>query len=288
MWNHSPPKVSRAASGFVPVAERIVRVRPGAQADLAALARSDRVLVLVEDLDVPARHRLAHRALADLHEGEVAAERIGLAEPVEVEHGDAVLVAEPADRLRVERLAGRADPAELLRVALAGVLDRHHRAHRGRGREDVGHAVLREHLELLVRDRSRPRARRRTGRRRSATARSGGRCRPPRPTRPCRGRARPPARRGSRRTPRGRGCSGGRGGCPWPGRWCRTCSRSGPGRRPRCRRSRRSRPARPAAPASSTITSSTRSPGMRSAFSASVTITFGWESRMRCSIPSSP
>ena len=34
--------------------------------------------------------------------------------PVVVEHGDAVLLAEPADRLRVERLAGAADDAELL------------------------------------------------------------------------------------------------------------------------------------------------------------------------------
>src|SRR5918994_4282292 len=41
----------------VPVAERIVRVRAGAQADLAAFAGGDGPLVLVEGLDVPAGHR---------------------------------------------------------------------------------------------------------------------------------------------------------------------------------------------------------------------------------------
>ena len=128
-----------------------MRVGAGAQADLAALAGPDRVLVLVEDLYVPARHRLAHRALPHLHEREVPAERIRLAETVEVEHRDPVLVAEPADRLRVERLTRGADPAEFLRVALARVLDRHHRADRRRRREDVGDAVSGEHLELLAR-----------------------------------------------------------------------------------------------------------------------------------------
>src|SRR3954462_2824060 len=58
----------------VPVAERAVRVRPRPQADLAALALRDRPLVLVEDLDVPARHRPSHRALANLHEREVPGE----------------------------------------------------------------------------------------------------------------------------------------------------------------------------------------------------------------------
>src|SRR5436190_18908640 len=57
-----------------PVAEGIVRVRPRSQADLTPLALLDGVLVLVEDLDVPARHRLAHRTLTDLHEGVVRAE----------------------------------------------------------------------------------------------------------------------------------------------------------------------------------------------------------------------
>ena len=71
----------------VPVADRIVRVRARAQADLAALALRQRLLVLVEDLHVPARHRLAHRALADVHERVVGDERIGLREPVVVEHG---------------------------------------------------------------------------------------------------------------------------------------------------------------------------------------------------------
>ena len=93
----------------VPVAERIVRVRARAQADLAPLALRHRLLVLVEDLHVPARHRLAHRALAHVHERVVGAQRIGLGEAVVVEHGEAVLLAEPADRLGVQRLAGRAD-----------------------------------------------------------------------------------------------------------------------------------------------------------------------------------
>src|SRR5215217_5021299 len=52
----------------LPVAERVVRVRAGAEADLAAPALLHRLLVLVEDPHVPARHRLAHRALAHLEE----------------------------------------------------------------------------------------------------------------------------------------------------------------------------------------------------------------------------
>ena len=108
-----------------PVAERIVRVRARAQADLAALAlrrpafsSSSRICTSQPG------HRPAHRALADLHERVVGDERIGLGQPVVVEHGEPVLLAEPADRLGVERLARRADDAELLRVARAGVLDR--------------------------------------------------------------------------------------------------------------------------------------------------------------------
>ena len=148
-----PLAVERLLAGLVvaPVAERIVRVRARAQADLAALALRHRPLVLVEDRDVPARHRLAHRALADLHERVVGDQRVGLGEAVVVEHGEAVLLAEPADRLGVQRLAGRAHAPELLRVARAGVGDRHHRAHRRRRREHVRDGVAGEHVELLVR-----------------------------------------------------------------------------------------------------------------------------------------
>src|SRR5579862_5358786 len=46
-----------ASPRVVPVAQRIVRVRPCPQADLAALAVCDGSLVLVEDRDVPAGHR---------------------------------------------------------------------------------------------------------------------------------------------------------------------------------------------------------------------------------------
>src|SRR4051794_4281039 len=139
-----------ARLGVVPVAERIVRVGAGAQADLAALARRDRLFVLVEDRHVPAGHRFAHRTLAHLHERVVGAQRIRLGQPVVVEHGDSVLLAEPADRLRVEWLAGRAHDPELLREAAAGVLDGHHRAHRRRRREHVRDAALGEHRELLL------------------------------------------------------------------------------------------------------------------------------------------
>src|SRR5436190_15029956 len=61
-----------------PVAERVVRVRARAQADLAALATRDLLLVLVEDADVPAGHRPSHRALADLHPRVVRDERVRL------------------------------------------------------------------------------------------------------------------------------------------------------------------------------------------------------------------
>src|SRR5580693_7114891 len=54
--------------GPVPIPERVVRVRPRLQADLAALAARNRALVLVEDRHLPAGHRATHRALTDLHE----------------------------------------------------------------------------------------------------------------------------------------------------------------------------------------------------------------------------
>src|SRR5438445_11968558 len=64
-----PLAAERLLAGLVvpPVAERIVRVRAGAEADLTAVALRDRLLVLIEDLHVPARHRLAYRSLAHLH-----------------------------------------------------------------------------------------------------------------------------------------------------------------------------------------------------------------------------
>ena len=182
-----------------PVAERIVRVGARAQADLATLPRRDGLLVLVEDLHVPARHRLSHRPLAHLHEGVVGHEWIRLGEPVVVEHGDAVLLAEPPDRLGVQRFACRADPAERLRIERPRIIDRHHRAHRRRRREDVRHLVTAEERKLLVRARSLPRADRRIARRRVATVRATAQSRLPRPTPPSRGTARRPAPRGSER-----------------------------------------------------------------------------------------
>ena len=122
VWNHSPPKSSRAASSL-PVPRWIVGVGAGAQADLAAFALPHRLLVLVQDLHVPARHRTSHRPLAHLSEREVRAERVRLRQAVVVENRDAVLAPEPANRLRIERLTGRAHDAERLRVAPTGVLD---------------------------------------------------------------------------------------------------------------------------------------------------------------------
>ena len=134
-----------------PVAERIVRVRARAQADLASLPLRDGPLVLVEDLDVPAGEGLAHRAFAHLEEGIVPDERVRLGEPVEVEDGEPVLRTEPADRFGIQRLPGRADAAEPLRIARPCVFDRHHRAHRRRCREHVCDLVPAEEVELLRR-----------------------------------------------------------------------------------------------------------------------------------------
>ena len=144
-------EVGRRVVRPVPVAERVVRIRARAQADFAPLAARNGLLVLVEDRHLPAGHRLAHRALPHVHERVVADERIRLGQPVVVEHRDAVLLPEPADRFRVQRLSGRADAPEHLRVATSRVLDRHHRAHRRRRREDVRHLVPTEELELPVR-----------------------------------------------------------------------------------------------------------------------------------------
>ena len=182
---------------------------------------------------------------------------------------------------------GRADAPEVLRVARAGVLDRHHRPHRGGRGEDVRDLVARQEVELLVRVEAA-----------LALVDALDGAEPPRPEqrRDAR-RPRPLAHavealavlgpRGSRRTPRGRGCSGGRGRCPWPARWCPTCSRAAPGRRPRCplsggpsgaRRAGRRRARR--------IVRATGRSGARSR--ASVTSTFAPESSRRWRIPSSP
>ena len=145
-----PVAAERLAARFVvaPVAERVVRVGAGAEADLATFAARDGLLVLVEDPHVPAGHRLAHRALAHLQAGVVGDEGVRLGQPVVVEDGDTVLLPEPADRLGVEWLAGRAHATEDLRVARPRVVDRHHRAHRRRRREDVRHLVPAEEVEL--------------------------------------------------------------------------------------------------------------------------------------------
>src|SRR5436190_6204351 len=135
----------------LPVPERVVRIRARAEADLPALAGRDRILVFVEDLDVPARHRLAHGTLAHVHERVVRNERVRLCQAVVVEHRDSVLVAEPTDRLGVQWLPRGANAAEDLRVSRACVSDRHHRAHRCGRREHVRNAPAAEEVELLAR-----------------------------------------------------------------------------------------------------------------------------------------
>ena len=125
---------------------------------------------------------------------------------------------------------------------------RHHRAHRRGRREDVGDLVAREEVELLLGVEAALALQHDLRRAVAPRARAAVRCRPPTPTRPCRGSARRRGRRGSRRTPRGRGCSDGRARCPWPGRSCRTCSTAAPGRPRRCRRSRTRSRRRRAAP----------------------------------------
>src|SRR6478735_4536607 len=104
-----------------PITERVVRVRARTQTNLAALSPGDFVLVLVEDMDVPSRHRSTHRSFAHLHPRVIRNQRIRLRQPVVIEHRDAVLLPEPANRLRIERLTGRAHAPELAPVAVAGV-----------------------------------------------------------------------------------------------------------------------------------------------------------------------
>src|SRR6185503_11990616 len=60
-----PLAVERLARRLLvpPVAERIVRVRAGAKADLSPLAARNLLLVLVEHAHVPAGHGSSHRAL---------------------------------------------------------------------------------------------------------------------------------------------------------------------------------------------------------------------------------
>ena len=128
-----------------------MRVRPSPKTDLATVAGRDRLLVLVEDLDLPAGHRLAHRALANLHERVVGDERIRLRQAVVVEHRDSVVLSEPANRLGVQWLARRADPAGTLRVARPRIVDRHHGPHRRGRREDVRHVVAAQEVELPMR-----------------------------------------------------------------------------------------------------------------------------------------
>ena len=248
-------------------------------------------LVLVEDRHLPPRHRPAHRPLAHRHEGIVGAQRIRLGEAVVVEHGDVVLLAKPADRLGVQRLAGRADDAE----ASAGSACRHppidhHRTDRRRGPEHVGDRVAREEVELLVRIEPALALVDRLGWRRGAMALAADRSRPPRPTRPFRGTPLRPARRGNRGTPRDRGCTCGREGCPWPARWYPMSNTAGPGRPPPCRRRQTSSsPGRASASSRiSTCSTSERSP-TGAAFSALVvTSTLACESVSRWRMPSPP
>ena len=128
-----------------------MRVGAGAQADLAALADAQGLLVLVEDGHLPARHRPPHRSLAHLDGREVAAQRVALGEAVVVEHGHPVLVAEPADHLGVERLAGRTGDAQLReRVGLARVGHSGHRPQRRRRGEHVLHPVLGQEAQVLL------------------------------------------------------------------------------------------------------------------------------------------
>ena len=227
-----PAEGLRTGRVISPVAERIVGVGSGAEADLAAFALCDRALVLVEQLHVPARHRLAHRALAHVEPWIVGDERIRLREAVVVEHGDAVLLPEPADRLGIQGLSSGAHPAEALRIPASGVFDRHHRAHRGRGREDVRDPVAAEEVELLVRVEAAFTAVHALHGPETPGTEQRGDAGSPRPfAHPVESFAvlRP---RGSRGTPRGRGCSGVRGRCPSRGPSCPTCSRAGPDRRP--------------------------------------------------------
>src|SRR4051794_326430 len=137
--------------GPVPVADGVVRVRARAQTDLAALTRWKRLLVLVEDGHVPARHRAAHGTLSHLDGREVAAQRVALREAVVVEDREPVLLSEPADDLRVERLACRAHvPEALHRKALSGIGYASHRPQRGGSGEHALHAAFREEAELLL------------------------------------------------------------------------------------------------------------------------------------------
>ncbi len=123
-------------------------VRACPQADLAPLALGHRVLVLVQDGHVPPGHGLAHRPLAHLHEGEVPAQRVALGETVEVEHGDPVLIPEPANGLGVQGLARRAHDPEPLGIPGSGVGDRHHRTDGGGSGEHVRHPMAGQEVQL--------------------------------------------------------------------------------------------------------------------------------------------
>ncbi len=226
-----------------PVPERIVRVGVRAKADLPGLALRHGTIVVVEQRNVPARHRPPHRSRADLHGREVRAQRVALGQAVEVEQRHPELTLEPPDHLGVARLAGDAGEAQLhVREARGDIAGRRHRPERGRGCEEVADAGTSGACRASGRGRSHPCAETPRSARRTATAR-GCRARCPRstPTRRWSGRPRRCARRGSTRTRCAPAGSGGRGRCPWPGRWCRTCSRSARPGRPACRASGRRR-----------------------------------------------
>ena len=207
--------------------------------------------------------------------GKFAHERIGLGQAVEVEHREPVLLAEPADRLGVERLAGAeqtirnfcgiALPASPMAIIARIAVGR---------REDVRDLVAAEEVELL-------------GRVEAALALEDAlqRAEPPRPE--------------QRRDARGPGplahavealavldvvavdellvgedVAVGVDDALRDARSCRTCSRAAPGRRRRCRRVRSRSAGRRAARVEDEHLLDPRG-SKRGAFGSSVTSTFG-------------
>src|SRR5918992_4896828 len=104
--------------GTVPVAERVVGVGAGPEADLARLALGDGLFVGVEDGHLPAGQGQAHGAGPDLDRRVVGAQRVALGQAVVVEHRAADRPVPPGDRLGVERLAGRAGQPQVAEVEL--------------------------------------------------------------------------------------------------------------------------------------------------------------------------
>src|SRR5882757_1643858 len=131
-----------------PVPERILRVRPRTQANLARFTHRDTLPGAVQHGYIPAGQWSPHGARLHRDPGEVSDQWIGLRRTVVVENRHAELFSEPVDQIGGERLVGTTHHPERLRIPLPGVgCGRAQLAQEGRIDQGVRDTIARGGLE---------------------------------------------------------------------------------------------------------------------------------------------